>query len=365
LRWSGDALKVKFGLSAIAFNIGDFVEQAIRAEQFGFRSIWVADHYTDLPPSNDKYEPWTVLATMGAKTQRILLGTLATDSVRRHPSSIAHAVATLDNLTNGRVIIGIGAGEAMNVLPYGLPWENPRIRLSRLEETVKVIRLLWKSNAASPVNFEGRFYRLHDARLDLPPHNDRMIPIYIASLGSRRGLQLTGRVGDGWLPWFNTPETFVERSKLIDETAARVGRSPSEIEKTAVVYFAPTNDLNKQKYIMDSIKTEIVVLNSAQRLAKLGHSINAKESSKYSYQKCLASQEDSEQAKRLGATIPDSIAQRFLVMGTSRNCVDQLEELVSAGVQHMILRDMLWANGLDSFYSTLALTGREIIPAFN
>ncbi len=358
-------MKVKFGLSAIAFNIGDFAEQAICAEQFGFSSIWVADHFTDLPPSNDKYEPWTVLAAMGTKTQRILLGTLATDSVRRHPSSIAHVMATLDNLTNGRAILGIGAGEAMNILPHGLPWENPRTRLSRLEETVKVIRLLWKSDPASPVNFEGQFYRLHSARLDLRPHNDRMIPIYIASLGSKRGLQLTGKVGDGWLPWFNTPETFVERCKLIDETAAQIGRSSSEIEKTAVVYFAPTNDLDKQKRIIDSIKAEIVVLNAAHRLAKLGHTINVEESSNYSYQKCLASQEDSDHAKRLGATIPDSIAQRFLVTGTSRKCVDQLEELVNAGAQHLILRDMLWANDLGNFHSTLALVGREVIPAFN
>ena len=72
-------MKIKFGLSAIAFTIADFVEQGVVAERSGFDSVWIPDHFTDLPPSNDKYEPWTVLATIGAKTQRILLGTLATD----------------------------------------------------------------------------------------------------------------------------------------------------------------------------------------------------------------------------------------------------------------------------------------------
>ena len=358
-------MKVKFGLSAIAFDITDFIEQAVIAEKSRFGSIWVADHFTDLPPSNDKYEPWPVLGAMGGRTKEILLGTLATDCIRRHPSSLAHVVATLDNLTHGRVVLGIGAGEAMNILPYGLPWENAQTRLSRLEETVKVIRLLWRSSSTSPVDFQGQFYQLRNARLDLHPYNDRNIPIYIASLGSMRSLELTGKIGDGWLPWFNTPETYVERCKLIDEVTVRTGRSPSEVEKTAVVYLALTDDRNKQKRVIDSMKAEIVVLNATRRLSKLGHALEVEKSSNYSYQKCLASQEDADRARQLGATLPDSIAEEFLVTGTPRRCIDQMEELVSAGVQHLIIRDLLWANGLQDFHSTLELVGREIIPAFD
>jgi len=357
-------LKIKFGLSAIAFEINDFIQQAVVAEDAGFDSVWIPDHFTDLPPSNDKYEPWTISAYIGAKTERILLGTLATDCVRRHPTSIAHTLATLDNLTQGRAILGIGAGEAMNIVPYGLPWEEPDTRVSRLEESVRIIRLLWKSSSIAPVNFDGRFCRLKDARLDLHPYGERDLPIYIASLGSKRCLQLTGKLGDGWLPWFNTPETFVERGKIIDEAAEKARRPLDRIEKTAVVYFALTKDPGRQKKILDSMRPELVVLNSARRLAQFGHAVNTEESTNYSYQKCLASQEDGERAKRLGTNLPEHVIERFLVTGNAESCIEQLEKMVRAGAKHLIIRDMLWANHLENFHNTLNWFRTEIIPAF-
>jgi len=357
-------LKVKFGLSAIAFDLGDFLDQGIAAEENGFDSIWVADHFTDLPPSNDKYDPWPVLATIGMKTEKILLGTLATDCSRHHPASIAHAAATLDNLTHGRAILGIGAGEAMNIVPYGLPWGEAKTRVARLEEAVKVIRLLWKSTSSSAVNFEGQFYRLKDARLDLHPYNDRNLPVYIAALGSKRSLRVAGKLADGWLPWFNTPETFLERCKVIDQMALQTGRSAHDVEKAAVVYLALTDDRHKQKRILDAMKAEIVVLTGARRLASLGYVVNV-ESNDYSYQKCLASDQDAERARWLGAGMPDSLAERFLVAGSPQNCVDRLEELVNIGAQHLIIRDMLWANRMEDFRHSLSLVGKEIIPVFS
>ena len=354
----------KFGLSAIAFTIADFVEQGIVAERSAFDSIWIPDHFTDLQPSNDKYEPWTVLATIGAKTKRILLGTLATDCTRRHPASIGHVTATLDNLTQGRVILGIGAGEAMNIAPYGLPWEAPDTRVKRLEESVKVMRLLWKSTQTAPVNFEGQFYHLKDARLDLHPYDERNIPVYIAALGSKRSLQLTGRVGDGWLPWFNTPETFIERRSIIDRAAEKVGRSTEQIDKTAIVYLALSDDNRKQKQILNSMKAEIIALTSSSRLAKLGQ-IDAQALMDHSYQKCLASKADAELASRLGSNMPDSMANKFLVTGNVRACIERLEELVNAGARHLIIRNMLWASRLEDFHTTLDRIGKDVIPAFS
>jgi phthiodiolone/phenolphthiodiolone dimycocerosates ketoreductase len=355
---------MKFGFSAIALDIKDFLDQGIAAEENGFDSIWVADHFVDLPPSNDKYDPWPVLAVIGARTEKILLGTLATDCIRRHPTSIAHAAATLDNLTHGRAILGIGAGEAMNVVPYGLPWDERETRVARLEETVEVIRMLWKSTLNSSMTFQGQFYNLKDAWLDLHPYNDRSLPVYIASLGSRRSLQLTGKLADGWLPWFNTPESFLKRSKIIDEMALKMDRSPQDIEKTAVVYLALTDEQEKQKRILESMKAEIVVLTGARRLAGYGYVVNADESINYSYQKCLASKADAERAKRLGEAMPDSLVKRFLVTGNPKQCVDGVEELVNAGAQHLIIRDMLWANQIGDFHTTLKTIGEEIIPAF-
>ena len=357
-------MKIKFGLSAIAFDIHDFVAQGVAAEEGGFDSIWIADHYTDLPPSNDKYEPWTLLATVGAKTQNIQLGTLATDCIRHHPATIAHIVASLDNITHGRAILGIGAGEAMNTKPYGMPWGDPETRVSRLRETLQLIRLLWKSTQKSPVDFQGRFFQTTDARLDLHPFHDRDLPIFVAALGSRRMLNLVGELGDGWLPWFNTPSSFAERGQLIDDAAVKAGRSSHEIEKAAVIYLCLTEDRGVQKKVIDSMKAEIVVLTGPRRLAEYGHVVDVDKSSNYSYQKCLASDTDGERARELGKALPDTLTERFLIAGSPRRCVDQVEQLVNAGARHLIFRDMLWANQIQDFRTTIKTIQNEIIPSF-
>ncbi len=164
---------IKFGYCGVGFDIQDFVQEGCAAEIEGFSSFWIPDHFVDIPPANDKYEPWIILAAIGTRTNKIHLGTIATDCIRRHPATIAHTVSTLDNLTKGRAILGIGAGEAMHALPYGFEWPSASKRLDRLSESVKVIRLLWKSNYSSPVTFQGNFYHLSNARLDLRPYEDR------------------------------------------------------------------------------------------------------------------------------------------------------------------------------------------------
>jgi alkanesulfonate monooxygenase SsuD/methylene tetrahydromethanopterin reductase-like flavin-dependent oxidoreductase (luciferase family) len=120
-----------------------------------------------------------------------------------------------------------------------------------------------------------------------------------------------------------------------------------------------------QKKVIDSMKPEIVVLTGAQRLAKYGHVVNMDEAADYSYQRCLASDADAQRAIDLGKAIPDALAERFLITGGSKQCVDQMERLVRAGAQHLILRDMLWANKLQDFRKTLKKVRSEIIPSFS
>lgn len=348
----------------MAFKVHDFIDEGIAAEDAGFYSMWVADHFTDIPPPYEKYEPWTILAATGAKTQSIQLGSSATDSIRRHPASLAHTLATLDDLSGGRAILGIGAGEAMNVLPYGMPWEDPITRLERLAESIEVMRLLWSSTYGKPVDFSGKFYNLKNARLDLRPFKDRHIPIFIASLGSRKGLELVGKIADGWLPWFNTPKTLADRVGIIDDAAKRAGRSPDHMEKAVIVYLIMTEDFAKQKSIIASVKPEIVLHTSAQRLKSIGYDINADKSTNYSFQRCIASERDGKRAQELGERLPDNIARQFVVVGSPKQCIAQLEDLVRAGATHLIVRDMLWASGRQDFRPTLHTIADEIISVF-
>ncbi len=152
------------------------------------------------------------------------IATAVVDTVRRHPSLLAQTALTIDHLSRGRFILGLGSGETENTVPYGFDFSKP---VSRLEESLKIIRLLWDSDG--PVDFEGQFYSLHHARLDTEPYEGRFPKIWIGANGPRM-LDITGRYADGWWPagaW--TPEEYSEKLGLIRASANRAGRDPAAI----------------------------------------------------------------------------------------------------------------------------------------
>ena len=155
-----------------------------RVEALGFDSIWMADHLIDIDGA--VADPYTTFGYLAAATERVFLCAAVSDCQRIHPAKLAHMVATLDEISGGRAGLGIGAGEAMNTLPFGLPFEDePKIRLARLRETIEVVKLLWQATAASPANYAGEHYRLTDAWLDQKPLTAPHPPIHVGAIGSR------------------------------------------------------------------------------------------------------------------------------------------------------------------------------------
>ncbi len=214
--------KLKFGFAEISVDPLQAIEDGIRAERAGFDTLWIPDHATDV--NGDKLEPWTVLSAIAVQTRKVRLASAVTDTQRSHPSRTAHATACLDVISRGRVVLGIGAGEAMNIIPFGLPWEEPAGRVARLEEAIRVIKLLWGSRREKAVDFDGRYYKLKDAFLSQAPHRRPHPPVFVGALGSRSMLEIAGRLGEGWFSWINTPETFSRRWKIVEETLeARAG----------------------------------------------------------------------------------------------------------------------------------------------
>ena len=129
-KWLITKRLVEFAMTHFSFGYIDTsvdplsaVEYGVRAEKTGFHVLWMPDHFADI--NGDKLEPWTILAVVGAKTKKIKLGSSVTDTQRSHPARTAQCVACLDAMSRGRAILGIGAGEAMNIIPFGLPWDSP------------------------------------------------------------------------------------------------------------------------------------------------------------------------------------------------------------------------------------------------
>ncbi|MGW0160251.1 LLM class flavin-dependent oxidoreductase [Mycobacterium sp. NPDC003323] len=206
-----------------------------------YHSVWLPDHmvsfwpdsiwtpeFTDLattsPSPHRHLDGLAVAAAAAVLTAEVPLATAVVDTVRRHPASLAQTALTLDHLSRGRFILGLGSGESENILPYGFDFTRP---VGRFEEALRVIRLLWESSG--PVDFRGEFFTLHDARLDTEPYGGRYPPIWIGASGPRM-LEITGRYADGWWPagaW--TPEHYAEMLAAVRTSAERAGRDPMAI----------------------------------------------------------------------------------------------------------------------------------------
>ena len=212
----------------------EYVGMAHAAEAAGFDSIWVGDHLLyrgDGRPERGPWEAWTLLAGLAASTSRVGLGPLVTCAGFRPPGILAKVAATVDEMSGGRLILGIGAGwNKVEFDAFGLPFGE---RASRFEESFEIIRRLL---AGERVTFQGRFYQAEDAVLC--PRPARTPPLMVGSYG-RRVLEVTLPHVAAWNAWYedygNAPEGFEKLSATITRAAEHAGREPGEIDRSACV----------------------------------------------------------------------------------------------------------------------------------
>jgi phthiodiolone/phenolphthiodiolone dimycocerosates ketoreductase len=207
------------------------------ARLLGASAIWVPDHFMGFAPKwmwtpenipaakvihsmDALFDPVPIMTMIALKTRSVLIGTSVTEPIRRHPMSLAQTFVTLDHISKGRAVLGIGNGLRENTEPYGLPCDQ---RVNRLEEALEIIRLLW-SSGGKPVDYEGKFWRLKDAVFDLPLYKGKPPRLFIGAHFPRM-LRMCGRWGDGWLPGQKVGAAeYASRLAIIREAAAKNGR---------------------------------------------------------------------------------------------------------------------------------------------
>ncbi|MBV8982473.1 MAG: LLM class flavin-dependent oxidoreductase [Acidimicrobiia bacterium] len=214
---------------------------AQRAEQLGFGSVWLADHlfwdlarYGGSDDTYDVYDPFAGLAAIGRLTTQVRLGVLVASVPLRPPSVLAKTFATLDTLSGGRLIAGLGAGNyAPELDAAGVGLEPPRTRLERLEEAIDVLDGLF---AGGPFTYHGRHYRTQNARCLPRPVQRPRPPIWIGGKGDRL-LDLCARRADGWnTVWTWTFDDYKERLGVLDRACDRAGRDPDTITRSVGLY---------------------------------------------------------------------------------------------------------------------------------
>jgi probable F420-dependent oxidoreductase len=215
----------------------EYLAMARAAEEVGFDSISVGDHYlyrADGGPERGPWEAWTLLSALAAATERLKLAPLVACTSFHQPAVLAKMAATVDEVSGGRLVLGLGAGwNEAEFRAFGIPFDH---RVSRFEEAFGIIRRLL---AGERVTFEGRFHRVDDAVL--LPRPSRRPPIMIGSSGERV-LNVTLPHVEAWNTWFtrygNSPEGFASLNQKVTALAEHVGRDPAEIERSACVLVA-------------------------------------------------------------------------------------------------------------------------------
>jgi len=217
----------------------DIREMARAAEDIGLDSIWVGDHllyrYED-QPARGPWEAWTQLAAVAAVTERIELGPLVAATSFHNPAMLAKKAATLDEISGGRLILGLGAGwNEAEYLAYGYPFDH---RVSRFEEAFTIIRTLLHDGRC---DFHGTYYELTDAELLPRGPRPEGPPLMVGSIGERM-LAITLPHVQSWNAWFtwfgNSPEGYRPIRDQVDAACRAVGRDPATLERTAAVLVA-------------------------------------------------------------------------------------------------------------------------------
>jgi phthiodiolone/phenolphthiodiolone dimycocerosates ketoreductase len=323
-----------FGLAEVSAEPAQAVEDGIFAEKAGFDALWVPDHIVDV--NGDKLEPWTVLSALAVQTKKINLGSAVTDTQRSHPSRTAHVTTTLNHLSRGRVLLGIGAGEAMNVLPYGLPWGDPKTRITRLEEAIRVIKLLWSSSREKRVSFRGAHFSLDNAFISLGQYESSPPLLYVGAMNAAAMLDMAGRLGEGWFSWFNTPETYSRKWSVVSNAAVESGRDPAKIDACSHVLMALPRNAEERRSAMLGAKATLLM--EKRTLASMGYRAPA---NLLQYQNFTISEERTARIMKEAELIPDEYVHRCMAVGSMEEVEQLVERFVKAGFKHLVVADLL------------------------
>ncbi len=326
---------------------------AARREEQGFDAIWWADHFLHWFPSaiwdpelvpqaaagqaspHLWFDPVPVVAAAAGVTRDIRLGIGVTDLVRRHPASLAQTALTLDHVTGGRFVLGVGTGEALNLTPYGMTNERP---LSRLDEGLEVMRLLM--DGTGPVDFAGDHFRLEGAEMGLGPVGDRPPPIWVAA-HRPRGLALAGRRADGWLPLTTDPDEYARMLAAVRAASERAGRDAGAVTPGlyARIVVAPTREEAEAAIDGSLLMRFIALTRSAEAFAARGaeHPLGSGEFGLTSF---LPTRYGREEALRLAEAVPAAVVRDTVIHGTPDDISAAIAVFVSEGARHIQLTNM-------------------------
>lgn len=292
---------------------GAAIEFARRAEELGYETLWVGESWGR--------EAFSVLTQLACNTQRLQLGTGIVNVFSRSPALIAQSIATLDDIAEGRAILGLGSSGG-NVVEqwHGIPYEKA---VERLREYIEIVRMILRGDR---LEYEGKLYSLHRGfRLPFKPYRPD-VPIFLATLAGR-SLRLTGELADGWLPIYFWPERFDQLTASIRQGAEAAGRSFEAITISPYILTAVAADGNEARALMRAhIAYYVGGMGAYYHKLMIGYGF-AEEAA------AIRSAWAAGDRKAAAAAVTDEMVRAVTISGTAAECRERLEEYRAMGVQ--------------------------------
>jgi coenzyme F420-dependent glucose-6-phosphate dehydrogenase len=326
-------LKLGYKASAEQFGPRQLLEFSVLAERVGFDSIFVSDHFQPWKHT-DGHAPSALawLGALGAATSRIAMGTsVLTPTFRYHPSVVAQVFGTLGAMFPGRIILGVGTGEALNEVPStGMAWPETKERFARMREAISLIRKLWSEDR---VSFEGQYYKTEKATIYDKP--GQPVPIYVAAAGPQVA-KYAGRAGDGFIctsgkAWKLYTETLLPN---VAEGIAAAGKSDAAYDR--MIEMKVSFDTEYRRAMEDTRHWAALALTPEEKLQV----------------------EDPMEMERLSAALPvERTASRWIVSTDVNEHVEKIRPYVELGFRHLVFH----APGPDQ-ERFLKLYGEAVLP---
>ena len=327
-------LPLRFGYKASAeqFAPTELLNYAVLAEQAGFDSVFVSDH---LQPWNHEgghapaAMPW--LGALGARTERIIMGTsVLTPTFRYHPGVVAQAFGTLGVLFPGRVILGVGTGEALNEVALGIPWPEVKERFARLKEALELIDLLWREDR---VTFDGQYFQTENATIYDRP--EVPVPVYIGASGPA-ATRLAGRVASGFITTSGKARELYTETLLpaLAEGLEKGGRTADDVD--TLMEMKVSFDHDRERALQDTRYWAPLALSPEEKMGV----------------------EDPQEMQRLADALPiERAASRWIVSTDPDEHVSRVREYIDLGFRHLVFH----GPGADQ-ERFIKLYGEEILP---
>ena len=342
-----------------------------RQREQGAAAVWWADHLLhwfpqsiwtpDLvpvaatqPSPHTWCDPFALVAATAQHVPDIRFGIGVTDTVRRHPAALAQTALTLDHATEGRFILGVGVGEALNLSPIGM---DNRPALSRLREALEAMRLLFSTT--DEVDYDGEHVTLRGAAVGLQPYGDAPPPVWVAAHGPR-GLRVVGELADGWFPVCTQPDDYARMWGEVQDAATSAGR-PGAITPALYSRFvvAETDEAAVAAAGASPLLRFITITAPAEAYARHGaeHPLGAGSKGITHFVPTGLSREE---ALALTERIPPEVVCDTVIAGSPDTVAGRLAEMAAAGARHIQVVNMTPLASPDLAAASVPLVGETI-----